>query len=294
MVILRTPNCPIVLSLGNRVRLRKQSARTHGLMVLGFFVLLFNCPCVMWCGVCGWFAVSISHSHTLIHFIALKCAFDLLRRIWRRYLFMHPKYRREARLVQTLHCITDEVFLLPFLWHAQTCKPCLFQSRHLSKSGRLSTSTSKPVRRNYEQVSKIQFDGTCLQRRAIKVKVSAYKHCLTSLACLACSSVSTGGGWGKGAKSARKNRSKIWPLVQCYQPSPAQPSQPSPASLVYGCFIEIGTLGWLGHHIRSHCWRPGGGQRTGRRFGDTDNCQWSQVSSVVSRAVAGSCPAPAL
>ena len=95
MVILRTPNCPIVLSLGNRVRLRKQSARTHGLMVLGFFVLLFNCPCVMWCWVCGWFAVSISHSHTLIHFIALKCAFDLLRRIWRRYLFMHPKYRRE-------------------------------------------------------------------------------------------------------------------------------------------------------------------------------------------------------
>ena len=29
------------------------------------------------------------------------------------------------------------------------------------------------------------------------------------------------------------------------QPSPAQPSsaQPSPASLVYGCFIEIGALG---------------------------------------------------
>ena len=116
----------------------------------------------------------------------------------------------EARLVQTLHCITDEVFLPSiFVAYTPTCKPCLFQSRHLSKSGRLSTSTSKPVRRNYEQVSKIQFDGTCLQRRAIKVKVSAYKHCLTSLACLACSSVSTGGGWGEGAKSARKNQRKI-------------------------------------------------------------------------------------
>ena len=62
------------------------------------------------------------------------------------------------------------------------------------------------------------------------------------------------------------------------------------ASLVYGGFIEIGTLG---HHISEPLLAAGGGQRTGRRLGDTDNCQWSQASSVVSGAKARSCPAPA-